>query len=68
MLSVEWEESGFQHERISDHFVDINKSIPVPKGGLQIIEDLLLTQYAGYLIAQCGDPCKEKIAIPGVFS
>ncbi|MDD1694632.1 MAG: DNA damage-inducible protein D [Methanoregula sp.] len=47
---------------ISDHFVDINKSIPVPKGGQRIIEDLLLTRYACYLIAQNGDPRKEEIA------
>jgi hypothetical protein len=27
---------------ILDHFVDTNKSIPVPKGGERIIEDFLL--------------------------
>ncbi len=47
---------------ILDHFVDANKSIPVPKGGERIIEDLLLTRYACYLIAQNGDPRKEEIA------
>lgn len=47
---------------ISDHFVDVNKSIPVPKGGERKIEDLLLTRYACYLIAQNGDPRKEEIA------
>lgn len=47
---------------VSDHFVDVNKSIPVPKGGQRIIEDLLLTRYACYLIAQNGDPRKEEIA------
>jgi len=47
---------------IFDHFVDANKSIPVPKGGEKIIEDILLTRYACYLIAQNGDPRKEEIA------
>jgi DNA-damage-inducible protein D len=47
---------------ILDHFVDTNKSIPIPKGGERIIEDLLLTRYACYLIAQNGDPRKEEIA------
>jgi len=47
---------------ILDHFVDANKSIPVPKGGEKIIEDILLTRYACYLIAQNGDPRKEEIA------
>jgi DNA-damage-inducible protein D len=47
---------------IIDHFVDANKTIPVPKGGERTIEDLLLTRYACYLIAQNGDPRKEEIA------
>jgi len=47
---------------ILDHFVDVNKSIPVPKGGERDIEDILLTRYACYLIAQNGDPRKEEIA------
>jgi len=47
---------------ISDHFVDVNKSIPVPNGGTRTIEDLILTRYACYLVAQNGDPRKEEIA------
>jgi len=47
---------------VLDHFVDISKSIPVPKGGTREIEDIKLTRYACYLIAQNGDPRKEEIA------
>ena len=47
---------------ISDHFVDINKTINMPKGASKEIEDMMLTRYACYLIAQNGDPKKEPIA------
>lgn len=50
------------NHQISDHFVEVNKSIPVPKGGTREIEDIVLTRYACYLIAQNGDPRKEEIA------
>lgn len=47
---------------ISDHFVDINKTINMPKGASKEIDDMMLTRYACYLIAQNGDPKKEPIA------
>ena len=49
-------------QNISDHFVDINKTIPMPKGAAKEIDDIMLTRYACYLIAQNGDPRKEQIA------
>ena len=49
-------------QSISDHFVDVNKTIPMPKGAEKDIRDMMLTRYAGYLIAQNGDPRKEQIA------
>jgi len=47
---------------ILDHFVDANKTIDMPKGASKKIEDIMLTRYACYLIAQNGDPRKEEIA------
>ncbi|NCC87957.1 MAG: DNA damage-inducible protein D [Clostridia bacterium] len=47
---------------ISDHFVDVNKTINMPKGASKEIDDMMLTRYACYLIAQNGDPKKEPIA------
>lgn len=47
---------------INDHFVDVNKTIQMPKGAEKEIQDIMLTRYACYLIAQNGDPRKEQIA------
>ncbi len=47
---------------IVDHFVDVNKTIAMPKGASKEIPDLMLTRFACYLIAQNGDPQKEPIA------
>ena len=49
-------------EIVLDHFVDINKTIEMPKGATKVIEEIMLTRYACYLIAQNGDPKKEQIA------
>jgi DNA-damage-inducible protein D len=49
-------------EVVSDHFVDVNKTIPMPKGATKEVPDIMLTRYACYLIAQNGDPKKEQIA------
>lgn len=49
-------------EAVSDHFVDVTKTIPMPKGASKEVPDLMLTRYACYLIAQNGDPKKEQIA------
>lgn len=47
---------------VADHFRDITKSIPVPKGGERQLQDIALTRYACYLIAQNGDAQKAPIA------
>ncbi|RED91374.1 DNA damage-inducible protein D [Marinoscillum furvescens] len=47
---------------VSDHFVDVNKTIQMPKGAEKEIDDIMITRFACYLIAQNGDPKKEPIA------
>jgi DNA-damage-inducible protein D len=49
-------------EAVSDHFVDVTKTIPMPKGAAKVVPDIMLTRYACYLITQNGDPKKEQIA------
>lgn len=52
---------------VSDHFAGASKTIPMPKGAEKVIDDMLLTRYACYLVAQNGDPRKEQIAFAQTY-
>ena len=47
---------------VSHHFVEANKMIDLAKGAQREIEDIALTRYACYLVAQNGDAAKSEIA------
>lgn len=47
---------------VSEHFAEVGKTIPMPKGAKKLVIDYRLTRYACYLIAMNGDPRKKVIA------
>jgi DNA-damage-inducible protein D len=56
--------SGYE---VSDHFLDVTKMVDVGSGAQRPIEDIALTRYACYLIAQNGDSTKEPIAFAQTY-
>lgn len=54
-------------QEVSNHFPDVRKTIPMPKGAEKEIDDVLLTRYACYLVAQNGDPRKPQIAFAQTY-
>ncbi|HEL1580908.1 TPA: DNA damage-inducible protein D [Streptococcus suis] len=48
--------------KVSDHFREVTKMVPLGSGSERPVKDYMLTRYACYLIAINGDTNKEEIA------
>jgi DNA-damage-inducible protein D len=52
---------------VPDHFLDVRKMVDLGSGARRQIEDIALTRYACYLIAQNSDPGKTEIAFAQTY-
>lgn len=52
---------------IADHFVGVTKVIDIGSGSQRKVDDIMLTRYACYLIAQNGDSKKPEIAFAQTY-
>lgn len=52
---------------IADHFADVGKMVALGSGSMREVDDVALTRYACYLIAQNGDSSKNEIAFAQTY-
>lgn len=52
---------------VDDHFADVGKMVPLGSGAEREIDDIVLSRYAAYLIAQNGDPRKRSVAFAQTY-
>ena len=52
---------------VADHFAGVGKMVDLGSGSQREVDDIMLTRYACYLIAQNGDPKKQEIAFAQTY-
>ncbi|HLB56633.1 MAG TPA: DNA damage-inducible protein D [Coxiellaceae bacterium] len=53
--------------QVSDHFVDVNNMVIIGSAAERRINDIMLTRYACYLVAQNADSRKESVAFAQTY-
>ena len=53
--------------RVEDHFVDVTEMVEIGSGAFREVDDVRLTRYACYLVAQNGDARKRPIAFAQTY-
>ncbi|MFN9644024.1 MAG: DNA damage-inducible protein D [Bacteroidota bacterium] len=53
--------------QVADHFADVSKMVDLGSGSQREVEDIMLTIYVCYLIAQNGDTRKQEIAFAQTY-
>jgi len=54
-------------QKVINHFADAGKMVALGSGAEKELDDIMLTRYACYLIAQNGDPRKQEIAFAQTY-
>ncbi len=54
-------------EDCGNHFLPVSRSVDIGNNATRKVEDIALTRYAAYLVAQNGDPSKSEIAFAQTY-